>query len=182
MAKVEPISVPALLTLKAETYQKLAAESKSDPATTIRTWAEWFLEQYATGGLMLQPRHMEALQKANGDAPFTEAAQIVRLVEKALGFHDGAFVIRFEIDPSLHVPLEGHAKEMGLTVKEVLTEVANCVLQNGWAFELYPEGGNIPMDATDRREFVRLLGKQTFNSKDVLAMLRKRSATEAVAV
>jgi hypothetical protein len=171
----ELLTVPITLALKPEVLERIQSESRSGDVTkTLAVWAGHFITQYADGGIMLERRHLDHLKELNEGAAITEAPQVVKMVEAFLNREEGQFTVKVQVDPALQPALEQHAREMGWTVQDILTETVNQVMQNSWVFEFPAEDSILPLGRQDHDYFSALTGKGSFTARELRETIEAR--------
>jgi hypothetical protein len=180
MATKQKQTIPVKLTISEEAYLRLTGTltDKSEYMTSevLSNTASQLLQKYADGGIILDSVSLSEIEKVTGK-PVTTAREVVTYVEKAVGRQEGSYDLTVSVDPALIEPMIQRATEMGLdSPKDLLNEVVNTALTNGWAFNLTPMGGSLHFNEEGWAKVRELLGKNSPLGADFIAKYdRKRT-------
>jgi hypothetical protein len=142
-----------------------------DAALLLGQWATFWLDSQARGGVMISPEDHNYLATLNNGVRFSSGKQLVAAVERGLKRDDGQFTFPITIDPAWERPLQEAADVMGITSNQLLTEVVNTCMENGWAYSWSPHNQIIATDA-DYATIGAAIGKKVFFGRDVAEYLR----------
>lgn len=160
-------------------WQKAAEERGKTVDQMLASAIRYWTDHQARGGIFLEAEDAQYLTRING-SPFPSGKAIVRMIEQNLGREEGQYTQKVQIDPALIIPLEERAGQMGWTATELLTDVINLCLVNGWAYDLEPEF-TIRLTQEQYRDLGQALGKAQFFGADVVEKLRKSAKKEVAA-
>jgi hypothetical protein len=160
-------------------FEKLVEVSKSDAISTLKSWVPWWVSNQLGGGIMLQPSHVDHLNRLRDGQPFREATEIVKYVEKALNREDGQYTFQVPVDPAIMPSVDERAKQCGVEPKDLIQRAITIALTHP---DLMGIAASMPdtmvFEPEDLVEMRQLMGKGAFYGKEVLAELKRLKALE----
>jgi hypothetical protein len=170
------VNLPAL-ELSQTDWERLQVQTgKTDPTPNIITWVKYFLQQHMAGGLLVPAVEVQQVEKKAG-VQITRSKDLCDIALKAKGVEDGQFTFHVRVDPVFWGPLEDTAKQQGVTVEYLLTDVCNGVLENSWAYS-WPAGRKTNHVADDWKTLCEFTGKEHPFGADVAAKAREHMGRE----
>jgi hypothetical protein len=130
------VRVPIEVTLRQQTFEKLSASVQDVPvADALSSQVQQFLENRADGALVLKPEHIAKIEEVTGKK-IKNAQDVVTAALVPAGQDESGSIIKVHIDPTWMGPLAERAKEMGLTVDYLLSDLIQLGLESNWAYGL----------------------------------------------
>jgi hypothetical protein len=153
-------------------YERLQVQAgKTDITPILATWVRYFIQQQLGGGVLVSGNSVRQIEKILG-TQVTGEKSIVDAIGKTKGVEDGQFAFHVRVDPIFWGPLEDTAKQQGVTVEYLLTDVCNGVLENSWAYS-WPAGRKTNHVADDWKTLCEFTGKEHPFGADVAAKARE---------
>ena len=149
---------------------------RDDINPILATAASYYLNQWATGAMLLTGQQISQMEQAAGPLDTPEA--IVKAVEKAANRDEGAYVVRVAMDPVYYEQLRQVAEWRGCSPEAVLEDCTNSVCGNGWYAEWEP-AFQLRLSEKDLAEVRRLTGKEVPTYADLKRALRGEQVAEA---
>ena len=179
--KHETVQFNLPLELPKADFDAVVRISKSDVVSTLQSWVPYWVRNQVGGGIMLQPDHIEYLNKLKPDgAPFKDASEIVKYVERALGREDGQHTFPVAVDPAKLPSIEQRAKECSVTTEDLIARAINLALSHPDLMNICATMDQpLVFDRDEYRELAKLTGVGTPYGVDVLAALRKLKSAAA---
>jgi len=140
------------------------------PIDKLSGVATALLQEQAGGGMMLSGEVMEMVQTVTGH--LGEGADLVPWVEKA-GNKDGdATIVSWRVDPTYYPLLENIAAGQGRPVEQVIQEILDWVLGQGWGYDFSFATTTIPFENADAEWLRQQIGKEHLTSSNVIAYFK----------
>lgn len=179
MARDSKFLYTAEVALTEAQAKTIADSAKGQPLpATIQKLCQFFLNEHTNGGMLLRNTDLEAIEGVVGERIAT-AAEIVKAVMAGKGREDGQLTIKHRIDPALEDALKQTADWMGMTISDVMEELANTVASNGWAYNWQPPTDRqLNLTEEDYAVLQEMLGKKVVFGADVVAHLKSLPALE----
>ncbi len=178
MAAKKTVTLQIQVEVDPESAEFLKKNSKGDEAATLSGWSSYWLQQQAKGGIMVTAEDHDYLAGLRDGKRFRNSREIVRAIEAALKREDSQYTQRVPIDPAWIGPLREAAEQMGWTPEQLLQDVINTALANGWAYSWTPQNF---IQATDS-DYARIsaaIGKKVFFGADVADFLSGQAKKSA---
>jgi hypothetical protein len=168
--KTTPVTINLNLSLTPEVYEYLETNSGGDVQKSLASWVAYYLTQQSQGGMMLTAVDHAYLAKLRDGKRFAKSVEVVKMIESALKRVDSQYTQHVPIDPAWIGPLQETAEMMGVTVEQLLTDLVNTVVENGWAYEWRP-AHQIRFTEADFAKLQQFMGKVTFFGSDLIQKL-----------
>ncbi len=150
-------------------------KGNSSVGDRLAGYSRWFMTRQASGGMMIEPEHMDYLAGLNKGRRFENSRDVVSAVEIALKRDDGQYSFTIKVDPTLVKSLEEAAAWQGLSGEQLLDMIVNQVMVNGWCYEFSPDNGRLlPFSKEDIDALSAALGKPVFTGAEVAAAAAKK--------
>jgi hypothetical protein len=179
MAKDAKLTIPLNLEISKDSYEKLAAARKTQGDESLTGWTlgvmcSQMLDAYANGGLMVKPDSKKQLEAACATSIGTES-QLVAAVQKAHNRDEGQNVVTIKIDDSIFPAIEEYSKTVGMTVKEVVDDMAHRMVRDSLAFYVSNQNYEPVVYLTEAqgRRLEKILSKRHINGDDILNIVEK---------
>lgn len=177
MPTAEKLNIPINIRLDQDFYDKLQERtgvSADGLNSMLSNAANQLVDTYYSGGIVLRVDDVRRIEKVLGK-PVSSAEEVVRAVQKGAGREDGQYTVKFQLDPAYEQPLKDHAEMLGWPVVDVVKEVVETVLTNGWCHSFQPTGGHLDLTDEQAAKIRRLTGKQSFGADDVIEAMSRRA-------
>jgi hypothetical protein len=145
--------------------------AKGDVQKTLASWITYFLAQQTACGIMLEAKDHEYLAGLRDGKKFSKSRELVAMVEKAMRREDSQYTQQVPIDPAWIKPLEEQSGYMGLTPEQLLTDLINTVMSNGWAYSWTP-AHQLNFTEGDFEQLRAFMGTKQFFGSDLAKKLR----------
>lgn len=157
------------VTLTESDYQAIQ-NTKQDFAAV----AQYLMEQFARGGAMVPADQITYLSDLTR-IPIYGADDLVEIVESVAirNSPDGQLRVTTDIDPAFAPALEELAYAQGRTVKEILTECVQLVLQNQWLYSIQTDGGSIPLLSDQRTVLEKAIKVSPITSEALISWVQE---------
>jgi hypothetical protein len=166
-AKETQVKVPMTVSIGESAYRAIVSMDRSEApdAQKLQKVSTGLLQDLSEGGLMLDAETMDRIRQSLADAD--DPMNIVEAIEKGAKTRAGAIVGEWVLDPSWVDPITAIASIQGKTVEEVVQNMMDMALSNGWfyEFEVGPKGLFFDKHAMDRLE---VIAERQFNSGEEL--------------
>jgi hypothetical protein len=174
------ITIPLQLTLPDAVFKSLQklAGGKEDPTAEIKGWASWCLKSLAFGGMMLTGEQIQTIEKTTGEAVKNQD-DILRKLQAGVAREDGQHTVKVSLDPALYPHLEETAQVQGRTPDELLTEIVNYAVTQGWMYEWSPSGGTVMFSDAGMQRLKQHLDKRIVTEADILNLIDGKLAKSA---
>ncbi len=173
MAKTKTVLIPTSVELTEDQVSALqeGIGSNADLTTEIRKYANAFLRTYIEGGLMLSRQHLEAIERATG-TKLSLPEEVIQFALEAKGRKNGQYTVSAEVDEAFWPSVEETAAHSGLTPDELLQNLIQYVISEGWVYSWSPSGFTLHFTEADAQYLQDLVGKKAFTGKDLVSTLR----------
>jgi hypothetical protein len=178
-------NAPVLLTIppiqvSQETYNFLEKNAKGNLSEALVKWGGYFFDRQARGGMMLEPEDAQYLAGLRDGKPFRSSREIVKAVESGLNREEGQYTQTIPVDPALFEPLKEQAQVMGCSVQDILTNLINQAMTNGWAYNFSPER-QLNFTERDYDVMAKFMGKPFFFGADLVKKIVDQTAEKVAA-
>lgn len=150
----------------------------ADLNTAIRQRVNAFLRTYIEGGLMISKRELDTIEGTTGHR-ISLPEEVVQFALEAKGRKGGKYSVTAEVDEAFWANVEETAAHSGLTPDELLANLIQYVVSEGWLYSWQPSGFTLHFSESDAAYLRELAGAKTFYGKDLVAKLKGIFAQKA---
>ncbi len=171
--KKNPVQLQVAITIQPQAYEFLEKNAKNgDVSATLASWAGYWLENQARGGILMEPSDHDYLAEMNGGKRFKDSRSLVRAIEKGMNRNEGQHTFTINVDPAHFPALKENADAGGLTVEESLDGIVQMIFSNGWVYDFSPKNGRaIPFTAEMVESTKQLCEKKSIDSSDIAGLI-----------
>ena len=175
MSSQKKVTIPVHLTIREESLTALTKGSVAvSPSDALGTRCTMYLENTANGAILLTPDQVAEIEKNFGKA-IRGGGDVVRASEGAAQKEDGALAVVSYLDESYKPLIEARAKESGLSVKDMLSELYQVAIANDWIWGITVEGKSTLFKAEDVAFLRAELGTENYSGAQIIALIKSLS-------
>ena len=126
---------------------------------------------------MLTSVDVDAIRQATG-VDIHDAKTVVREFAKAKDMDDGQYSAKVSIDQGYVPYLQETAGAIGWTPQQLIEELVNMCVGNGWIYGWVPDGGTINLSKGEAEELRSLVGGGRLTGRRVLNAIKGRMEAE----
>lgn len=157
--------------LSEESFANLTSLSKANsPQESASLWAKFLLDNYVNGGMMLTPSDLQTIEKSAG-LSMSGPGDIISAIQASAGRDGGQYTVKASIEPAFWPHLEESASARGMAPSELLSELINYAVSEGWLYEWEPDGLKWYLSRSVRDRYERVMKRKTVTEADFLEML-----------
>lgn len=174
---MEAVQVPVTVSLDESSYHKLLGLIPGDlpPAKKIEGFANGLVEDICQGGLMLSGDDVSRIREVS---PNAGPEEIISAVGDSGGMEDGQIKVPFYLDPTLLGPLKDIAEMQGFSVQEVVQNMMDHAIEQGWFYALEPQPKCLFLEQDDYHQLAKVMGKGSPTGADLMEWLKQNGLAE----
>lgn len=142
-----------------------------DLNTAIRNHVNAFLRTYVEGGLMLSKPQLDTIEKVTGHR-ISLPEEVIQFALEAKGRKGGKYTVSAEVDEAFWANVEETASHSGLTADELLQNLIQYVISEGWLYSWEPSGCTLHFTDADAAYLRSLVGSKTFFGSDLVKAIK----------
>jgi len=173
--KDKSVLIPARLELRVSELETLrrahgGTSTQEEVATDL---ANYFLREYAAGGLMVKATDITTVEEVLGEKVQT-GQQIASAFLSTKGRAEGQFVLTAEIDPAFMPNIEELCQWRGITPNDLLQEMMSYAMTEGWLYSFEGRGGRFDATEEDKSWMDDFMGRKGgYTMADFLVKVRE---------
>jgi len=154
-----------------EADHKRIMDTKQDFASV----ANFMVEQYANGGVMVRADHARYLSTLAG-RPVKTSETVVDIVESGVNRNSpaGYLSVTYNVDPAYAMPLEELSRQQGRSVEAIVQEAFHVVLTNGWLYDIRVDGMTINLTKEMRIELESITKQKITTGASLMEWIKER--------
>ena len=127
---------------------------------------------------MFTPDEVAQVEQSTG-VVLSTADELIPFITDKAGMEGGMHIVKVGIDPEYYRAYSEIAEGRESTVNQIVQEITDQVIRDGWIEELRPYPRHVVMNEADSAELEAVLGGKFQTGTELIALLRAKLAPPA---